>query len=46
MGIRALVDAGPLIGWLNARDQWSVEVLSRQVGALYTTGVMGMLQSV
>jgi predicted nucleic acid-binding protein len=31
MEVRTLVDAGPLIGWLNATDQWhdwSVQTLS------------------
>lgn len=43
MGIRSLIDAGPLIAWLNARDQWhqwSVEVLSKQLGALHTTEIV------
>lgn len=40
MEIRTLVDAGPLIGWLNAADQWhrwSVSVLSARRGPLHTT---------
>jgi predicted nucleic acid-binding protein len=40
MEIRAIVDAGPLIGWLNENDQWhewSVEALSARRGPLHTT---------
>ncbi|MEA3208985.1 MAG: uncharacterized protein QOE70_2042 [Chthoniobacter sp.] len=37
------VDAGPLIGWLNADDQWhawSVSVLSARSGPLHTTEIV------
>ena len=43
MEIRTLVDAGPLIGWLNADDQWhewSVSVLSARRGPLHTTEIV------
>lgn len=43
MEIRNLVDAGPLIGWLNAADQWhewSVEALSSVRGPLHTTEIV------
>lgn len=38
-----LVDAGPLIGWFNANDQWhewSVATLSGRRGALHTTEIV------
>jgi predicted transcriptional regulator len=40
---RNIVDAGPLIGWLNAADQWhkwSVAVLSGRRGPLHTTEIV------
>lgn len=40
MEIKTIVDAGPLIGWLNASDQWhewSVTVLSGRRGSFHTT---------
>lgn len=43
MEIRTIVDAGPLIGWLNAADQWhdwSVSVLSTRRGPLHTTEIV------
>jgi len=43
MRIRNLVDAGPLIGWLNASDQWhdwSVSVLSEIHGPLHTSEII------
>ena len=43
MEIRTIVDAGPLIGWLNENDQWhewSVEALSARRGPLYTTEIV------
>jgi predicted nucleic acid-binding protein len=43
MEIKTIVDAGPLIGWFNAGDQWhqwSVSVLSRRRGALHTTEIV------
>lgn len=43
MNVRTLVDAGPLIGWLNAADQWhawSVSVLSATRGPLHTSEVI------
>ena len=41
--IKTIVDAGPLIGWLNAADQWhewSVSVLSARRGPLHTTEIV------
>jgi len=38
-----LVDAGPLVGWFNATDQWhqwSFEVLSSARGPLFTTEIV------
>lgn len=38
-----IVDAGPLIGWLNKADQWhdwSVAVLSARRGPLHTTEIV------
>ena len=43
MEVRTLVDAGPLIGWLNAADQWhswSVKTLSAFRGPLHTTEIV------
>jgi predicted nucleic acid-binding protein len=43
MEIKTIVDAGPLIGWLNAADQWhkwSVSVLSARRGPLHTTEIV------
>ncbi len=43
MEIKTIVDAGPLIGWLNAGDQWhewSVNVLSARRGSLHTTEIV------
>jgi predicted nucleic acid-binding protein len=43
MEIRNIVDAGPLIGWLNIADQWhewSREILSKCRGPLHTTEIV------
>jgi predicted nucleic acid-binding protein len=43
MEVVNLVDAGPLIGWLNAADQWhgwAVETLSAVRGPLHTTEIV------
>lgn len=43
MDVKTLVDAGPLIGWLNASDQWhqwSVKTLASRRGALHTTEIV------
>ena len=43
MEIRTIVDAGPLVGWLNEADQWhawSVLVLSARRGPLHTTEIV------
>jgi predicted nucleic acid-binding protein len=43
MDVRTLVDAGPLIGWLNAGDQWhdwSIATLESRRGALHTTEIV------
>ncbi len=43
MEIATIVDAGPLVGWLNASDQWhnwSVAVLSERRGPLHTTEIV------
>ncbi len=43
MEIKTIVDAGPLIGWLNASDQWhewSVSLLSTRRGPLHTTEIV------
>ena len=43
MRVRTLVDVGPLVGWLNADDQWhgwSVSVLSRARGPLHTSEII------
>jgi predicted nucleic acid-binding protein len=41
--IRTIVDAGPLIGWFNAADQWhhwSVRNLSKRTGPFHTTEIV------
>ena len=43
MDVKTLVDAGPLIGWLNAGDQWhewSVATLKSRRGSLHTTEIV------
>jgi predicted nucleic acid-binding protein len=43
MDVSTLVDAGPLIGWLNAGDQWhnwSVATLQGRRGSLHTTEIV------
>jgi len=43
MQVRTLVDAGPLISWLNATDQWhawSVATLSKVRGPLHTSEIV------
>jgi predicted nucleic acid-binding protein len=43
MEVKTLVDAGPLIGWFNAADQWhtwSVETLRSRRGTLHTTEII------
>jgi uncharacterized protein len=43
MVVNTIVDAGPLIGWLNAADQWhrwSVEALESRRGTLHTTEIV------
>ena len=43
MEIRTIVDAGPLIGWLNENDQWhewSVAALTARRGPLHTTEIV------
>ncbi len=43
MEIAHLVDAGPLVGWFNANDQWhgwATETLSRVEGPLHTTEIV------
>ena len=43
MEIRTIVDAGPLIGWLNATDQWhewSVSVLKKVKGPIHTSEIV------
>ncbi len=43
MEVTNLIDAGPLIGWFNANDQWhewSVETLSALRGPLHTTEIV------
>lgn len=43
MEIKTIVDAGPLIGWLDADDQWhawSVAALSARRGPLHTTEIV------
>jgi predicted nucleic acid-binding protein len=43
MEVKNIVDAGPLIGWLNATDQWhqwSTAILSKCRGPLHTTEIV------
>lgn len=43
MDVDTLVDAGPLIGWFNAGDQWhhwSVETLRARSGVFHTTEIV------
>ncbi len=43
MEVENLIDAGPLIGWFNANDQWhewSVKTLSSLRGPLHTTEIV------
>ncbi len=43
MEVKTLIDAGPLIGWLNAADQWhpwAVKTLSAVRGPLHTTEIV------
>lgn len=43
MDVRTIVDAGPLVGWLNAADQWhawSVAALESRPGRLHTTEIV------
>jgi hypothetical protein len=43
MEVQTLVDAGPLIGWLNASDQWhswSVSTLGKVKGPIHTSEVV------
>ena len=43
MDVKTIVDAGPLIGWLNAADQWhewSVAALTARRGPLHTTEIV------
>jgi len=43
MDVKTLVDAGPLVGWFNAGDQWhewSVEALKGRRGILHTTEIV------
>ncbi|MEO6568151.1 MAG: DNA-binding protein [Opitutaceae bacterium] len=43
MDVKTLVDAGPLIGWLNEGDQWhgwSVAALESRGGILHTTEIV------
>ena len=43
MAVNTLVDAGPLVGWFNASDQWhewSVAALESRRGALHTTEIV------
>ena len=43
METRTIVDAGPLVGWFNAADQWhewSVAALSSRRGPLHTTEIV------
>jgi len=43
MEVRTIVDAGPLIGWLNAADQWhewSVSVLKKVKGPVHTSEIV------
>jgi predicted nucleic acid-binding protein len=43
MEVGTIVDAGPLVGWFNAGDQWhswSVETLTKYSGILHTTEIV------
>ena len=43
MVVNTIVDAGPLVGWFNAADQWhewSVAAISARRGALHTTEIV------
>ena len=43
MDVKTLVDAGPLVGWLNAKDQWhdwSVANLGSRRGTLHTPEIV------
>ena len=43
MEVRTIVDAGPLIGWLNATDQWhgwSVSVIKNVKGQIQTSEIV------
>jgi predicted nucleic acid-binding protein len=43
MVVETIVDAGPLVGWLNVADQWhewSLSTLSRRRGQLHTTEIV------
>ncbi len=43
MEVQTIVDAGPLIGWLNATDQWhgwSVSVLKKVKGPIHTSEIV------
>jgi predicted nucleic acid-binding protein len=43
MEIKTIVDAGPLVGWLNADDQWhawSSQTLASRRGPLHTTEIV------
>jgi len=43
MEVKTIVDAGPLVGWFNAGDQWhswSVDALRRRSGPLHTTEIV------
>ncbi len=43
MGVRTIVDTGPLVAWLNATDQWhkwSAEALAQRHGPLHTTEIV------
>jgi hypothetical protein len=43
MDVKTLVDAGPLIGWFNAADQWhewSVGAIVARGGVLHTTEIV------
>lgn len=43
MVVETIVDAGPLVGWLNGADQWhawSLSILSGRRGQLHTTEIV------
>jgi len=43
MEVKTIVDAGPLVGWFNATDQWhdwSLAVITARPGALHTTEIV------